>query len=229
MSEELDDKVSEEIPTPEVVTEPSPVETAPVQEPVTPEPESEPTIPLSRHKAILENARKGATEAVQTSSQPASVAPEGVDPKAIEIIRNLAREEQQALNSRTREEITNEVSSSIKFEQEVSGLKAKYDGKDGLPKFNLDEVMAYGTRPDVGIYNLEKAFRDMNSEKIAELKVKEAINKLSKNPPVASERPGTSGAASSAPEERTRVNLSDRRSVSDLFRKAHSEVKRELE
>jgi hypothetical protein len=227
MTDELDDTQSNEIVTPEEVSAPSPEETAPVQEPVTPEPEIEPSIPLSRHKAILENARRGATEAVQTPSQPASEAPEGVDPKAIEIIKGIARQEQQAMIEATRDEIKNEVTSSFKFEKEVEGLQAKYDGKDGLPKFNLDEVMKYGTRPDVGIYNLELAYRAMNSEKIVEKQVKDAINKISKNPPVASERPGTSGAASSAPEERPRADLSNRRSITDIFRRAHSEVKRE--
>lgn len=227
MPEELNDSVPPVEPT--VESQPAeslPAEQTPAepQEVVTPEVPEEPTIPLSAHKRILENARKGAQMAEEPKNPPASSdnTDLGVAPEAAKVIETIANRNVQNQLADMKDSIRQEVTSEIQFEKEIESLKAKYNGADGLPKFDINKAMEHGKTK--GIYNLESAYLDMTYDKRLELERKNIANELAKNPPVASERPGSNGAASSAPEERPKVDVRSKRSVVDFIRNARREV-----
>jgi hypothetical protein len=58
------------------------------------------------------------------------------------------------------------------LDQKVQQLSKEWDGKDGKPKFDVDDVIEYGK--NVGVYDPEAAFKLMNEKPLAEYWAKQA-------------------------------------------------------
>ena len=58
--------------------------------------------------------------------------------------------------------------------REVKDLEKKYDGSNGLPKFDAEAVMKYAE--DMKIFNLDAAYQHMNMQSIVEQEVQKTIN-----------------------------------------------------
>ena len=67
------------------------------------------------------------------------------------------------------------LKADIAFQQRLDELEAEYDGEDGKPKFNRDEVIAAGEK-----YNFvdpEIVYKELHETKLDEWKLKQAMSK----------------------------------------------------
>lgn len=176
--------------------------------------ETEAMIPLSRHKAILEKARRG-----EESNSGADTQSTDGDEEEVE----LTPAARAALRKEVRAEMQEEERSKT-FNREVARLGKTYNGKDGLPKFDLDKAVEHGKK--VGIYNLEKAYRDLNAKALEDSLRKKIAAEAAQNPPDSSDRPGASTAAREQKGQRKeRVDMGDRSAIAGRIR----EVRQRLE
>jgi len=58
------------------------------------------------------------------------------------------------------------------MDTKVQQLSKEWDGKDGKPAFNIEEVADYAQK--TGIYDPEAAFKQMNAQGLAEFYAKQA-------------------------------------------------------
>lgn len=61
------------------------------------------------------------------------------------------------------------------LQQTIKSLEKKYNGKDGLPKFNREKVIAYAQEHLIG--DLEVAYKTMHEAEIIDAKVKQILGK----------------------------------------------------
>lgn len=67
------------------------------------------------------------------------------------------------------------VKDNLVVERTYASLEEKYDGSNGLPKFSREEVEDHMRR--TGIYNPEKAYKDMYEEEFFDYRMKQASKK----------------------------------------------------
>ncbi|MCK5296591.1 MAG: hypothetical protein KAJ75_06850 [Alphaproteobacteria bacterium] len=79
----------------------------------------------------------------------------------------VTKEDQSAELDRTKED--------LQLGREIDNLSAKYDGKDGRPKFDRDKVLDYALENKVG--DLDAAYRLMNEKKLTDWHIKQATGK----------------------------------------------------
>lgn len=189
----------------------------------TQEDDEEQTIPVSRHKKILENARRGIIEDEETSgasSQKSTDENEEADLK-------LSPDAQKLIAKGVEETLAAKEAEAAKAERlrlyndEVAALSKEHDGKDGLPKFDEQEVIKWGKAN--GVLNLRHAYRLMNADAHAKLERQRIATELAKNPPSSSDRPGSSEAGA-APDKRERVDMRDRSSITARIRKVRQKI-----
>lgn len=78
----------------------------------------------------------------------------------------------------TKEDVDAEIKrerEDARLNLELSRLETQYNGKDGLPKFNRQQVVDYAIQN--GITNPEVAYRQMNFDKIVDQRIKAAAGK----------------------------------------------------
>lgn len=217
---------------PQQPTESPTVDQTPTE--VAPQPAAEPTesadermIPFSRHKQILENARK---ETGRESSPPTpDYSDLGLDPAASKILSTVAQREMEgkltAVQTDLVKNIREQVESDLQFRAEVDSLTKEFDGKDGLPKFDLKAVQDHGIK--TGIYNLRAAYENMTNQKWKELERQRIANELAKNPPASSEMPGRSTGAVPTEPEQPKLRSGDRKGLTNYLRQVRESLQGE--
>lgn len=65
------------------------------------------------------------------------------------------------------------------FEQTLGELEGKYDGSDGLPKFDKQKVVRAMQEPDNKIFDPEAKFRDMHRDEFMDVEIKKAMKQKS--------------------------------------------------
>lgn len=63
----------------------------------------------------------------------------------------------------------------LSVKQEIQSLSQKYDGKNGLPKFDANEAFDYARQHGIG--NLETAYKEMHEKALIDWHVKQALTK----------------------------------------------------
>jgi len=89
------------------------------------------------------------------------------------VVKKLQEEIQQLKKQQEELLLAEEIK---RMEAEIKSLELKYDGKNGLPKFNRDEVLNFAV--EKGIADLELAYKMVNFDRLtqsAKQKVKEEI------------------------------------------------------
>ena len=78
-----------------------------------------------------------------------------------------------------REEIAAQDESRRKFKAESESLKVEFPGKNGLPKFDENEVLAAMRDPSNRIYDQRAKFHQMHEKEFMDVAIKEALKKQS--------------------------------------------------
>lgn len=151
-------------------------ETTAVAEEATQEPK---TVPYDRFKEV--NDKYKATEAtLEALNQKIASMETRLTPQEQAVDPNLqaAKEQLKALGFVSKEDVErtlNQKEEDAKLERELTRLEDKFNGTDGLPKFNRKEVIDYAISK--GLPDPEIAFKVMKEKEILDWQIKEAITK----------------------------------------------------
>lgn len=96
----------------------------------------------------------------------------------------------------------------LALQREVSQLESKYDGKDGRPKFDKDEVLNFALEKQIG--DLDAAYNELHRQKLIDWHVKQAV---SKSGGVKSETSDGSGKSQGSDDPREGIKEGDRESL----------------
>jgi hypothetical protein len=144
---------------------------------------------LIRERNAERAAREAAEQKIHVSTPPA--------PPVTGNAEDLSVEEAQALDRLkkrfgivTKDEVENlkqeitqyetEREDARVVEEEYNRLRSSYDGSNGLPKFSAEEVEDHMKR--TGIYNPEKAFKDMYEDEFFDHRMRQGSETGSKQP-----------------------------------------------
>jgi len=139
----------------------------------------------SKNKALEEEINK-IKESLQSRQEPqAPATPETLAQKQQEA---LVREQLKKMGFVSKDEIQ-QIEADRELDSKLSSLEAKYNGKDGKPKFTRREVLEYARDNQIG--DVEGAYKLMNYDQFLSLAAKQAS---STNKPVKSETSDGSGS-----------------------------------
>lgn len=85
----------------------------------------------------------------------------------------ITKDDLATLKEEIKKETKAEARQEISFEDELKQLERTWDGKDGKPKFNREEIMAEMQSPGNRIFDPSVLFERKNKDKIQELNFKE--------------------------------------------------------
>jgi len=101
-----------------------------------------------------------------------------------------------------------QLKEDLAFQETRKGLEKAYDGSDGKPKFVYAEVLKHGK--ENGIFNLEKAYKDLFYDELLEWSIKDRTTR--KRPSTFMEQRGGAGSTPPNPEPITDFKEATRRS-----------------
>ena len=140
--------------------------------------ENEPSIPLSRFQEVngeLKTTREQFEQLqAQVKSMEAGQNTTGVQDPNLEQVKK----ELQSLGFVTKEEQQAELErqkNDAQLEQELTQLEGKFDGKDGMPKFNRKEVIDYAIKKNIA--DPLDAFKLLKEKEIIDYQIQQAVNK----------------------------------------------------
>jgi hypothetical protein len=192
------------------------VETS-IDEPITQEPSQEAAtetqapvedleskaVPYSRFKEVNEELKglRGTIEQMnQRMQQPqAPQAPQApVNPEEAQVRQALSQ-----LGYKSADEIRAEMQQTlaqerqnIRVEQQLTGLESKYNGTNGQPKFDRQEVVKFALEKGIG--DPEVAYKALKERELMDWHIKQAIAKSAGTKSEASDGSGSSTAAGTA-------------------------------
>lgn len=105
-----------------------------------------------------------------TESEDLKDVPSEVKEAVIKIVQPLFQQYEQQKEEKAREEQT-----QAQFKKELDGLEKKYDGKNGLPKFDRNKVLLAMKDPNNRIYDPEAKYIEMNREAHNDYLIKQAL------------------------------------------------------
>lgn len=121
--------------------------------------------------------------------------------QAVENLRKFGvwtKKDQEELERKQQEQLTvqkQELEDNILIETEYAKLEATHNGKDGLPRFDREEIEDY--MKQTGIYNPEKAYEDLYRDEIFDLWAKSQSDTRPEQ--TYSERPSVSVGSTTEP------------------------------
>jgi len=179
-------------------------------------PEDKP-VPYSRYRETNEARIRAEAELNalrQSQQQPAVNQPVNPQTEAIkEQLKSLGfvtREEQETELRRQREDAD--------LAREVDRLSTRYDGKDGLPKFDKSTVLKYALDRQVG--DLEAAYQLMNQKKILDAQIKAATSQSRGVQVESSTGKGREEATTSSADLKAAIAKGDKASLRTYLKRA---------
>lgn len=100
----------------------------------------------------------------------------------------------------------------------MSSLESKYDGKNGLPKFDRTKALRFAQENLIG--NLEVAYKAMNESAIMDLRIKEALGKTKGVKSEVSDGSGSSNIGTTDNDLKSAASRGDRDALSALIKRA---------
>lgn len=105
-----------------------------------------------------------------TESEDLKDVPQEVKEAVIKIVQPLFEQYEQQKEEKAREQQT-----QAQFKKELDDLEKKYDGKNGLPKFDRNKVLLAMKDPNNRIYDPEAKHLEMNREAYNDYLIKQAL------------------------------------------------------
>lgn len=130
------------------------------------------TVPYSRFSEVYDRMKAAEEKLAQIPAQPQYSEPVAQDEvqvrSALEKLGYLGADKVQSMikDAIAEDRVYREMDTKVQL------LSKEWDGKDGKPAFNIDEVAEYAQR--TGIYDPEAAFKQMYAKPLAEYYAKQA-------------------------------------------------------
>ncbi len=183
-------------------------------------------IALKREK---ETARKMKEEIESKLSETASVTEKlkGVfseEDNSEEEPKYVSQEELLGLKEELKEEIRQEQLNSQKVEEykkEIKTLEKTWDGKDGKPKYNDEEVLSWQRENDKTYLSPADAFMQMKKEEIIDYEVKKRLNG---SKPVVNVETPDSKTGNHEPEQPDKKNIDTRSAIMEAISSVEEEM-----
>lgn len=177
-------------------------------------------VPYSRFKEVNDRLRTESESKAEYERRlkeyEASLKPQ--DPKLDEVKQVLKQ-----LGYVTKEEVEAELKREREDAQlnlELSRLESRYNGKDGLPKFDRQKVIDYAIQN--GITNPEAAYRQLHFDKIVDWNVKNALGKTQGVKSEKSDGSGSSQAGVTDADLKEAVRQGDKTALHTLIKRVVS-------
>lgn len=135
--------------------------------------ESEKPVPYSRFREVNEKAKRAEELEQRIKELESKTAPREVDPQK-EQIKEALKPILDELGYVSKEALERDKEDEF-VKSELTRLENKYDGKDGRPKFDKNEVVKFAMSKRIG--DLETAYEKLNFKELINWHVKETIAK----------------------------------------------------
>jgi len=135
--------------------------------------ESEKSVPYSRFREVNEKAKRAEELEIRVKELEGKVAPKEADPQK-EQIKEALRPILDELGYVSKEALERDKEDEF-VKSELTRLEDKYNGKDGRPKFDRNEVVKFAMSKKIG--DLETAYEKKHFQELINWHVKDAIAK----------------------------------------------------
>lgn len=171
MTEEVNDVTQEETTseTPSVENE----TTETTQEETQEDSKVSKTVPYERFSEVNNKLKEYERKTAEMEEKFNKVSPTPANPQE-EIIKQQFKKIADELGYVSKTELEQKEASKA-LQQTVKDLQAKYDGKDGRPKFDYQKTLDYAEKNLLG--NLEVAYKAMNEPQLMDWAIKAALGK----------------------------------------------------
>lgn len=162
---------------------------------------------------MAEKARKAEKEAAQYKARLAELEKKAQEP-ALDDQSRAVKEQLTKMGFITREEQAAELkrqSEDNRVQQELSRLETTFDGKDGKPKFDRNEILDFALERQIG--DLETAYKAKHWDTLVDWHIKQASSKTKGIKTEASDGSGSSEAGTTDTDLKAAIARGDRNAL----------------